>query len=63
MAGSGVELVWEGKRKEVERVPLPFQRVEIINESRATRRAAPLFFDGEPWDRAPAAPGSPVGQR
>lgn len=44
MAGSGVELVWEGKRKEVERVPLPFQWVEIINESGAT----PLFSTANP---------------
>ena len=46
MAGNGVELVWEGKRKDVERVPLPFQRVEIINESRATREAGPLMRTG-----------------
>lgn len=46
MAGNGVELVWEGKRKDVERVPLPFQRVEIINESRATRQASPLMRTG-----------------
>lgn len=43
MPNNGVELVWDGKRKEVERIALPFQRVEIINESRATRRATPLF--------------------
>ncbi len=57
MPGNGVELVWDGKRKDVERVPLPFQRVEIINESRATRQAAPLFaggaadgaWDGDGW--------------
>ncbi|TAK66990.1 MAG: site-specific DNA-methyltransferase [Dehalococcoidia bacterium] len=46
MANNGVELVWEGKRKDVERVPLPFQRVEIINESRATRQASPLLRAG-----------------
>lgn len=46
MAGNGVELVWDGKRKDVERVPLPFQRVEIINESRATRQASPLLRTG-----------------
>ncbi|MBF6600762.1 MAG: site-specific DNA-methyltransferase [Dehalococcoidia bacterium] len=46
VADNGVELVWEGKRREVERVALPFQRVEIINESRATRQAAPLFAAG-----------------
>jgi hypothetical protein len=46
MAGNGVELVWGGKRKDVERVPLPFQRVEIINESRATRQASPLMRTG-----------------
>ena len=37
------ELVWSGKhnedgtRKEVERVSLPFQVIETINETRATR--------------------------
>ncbi len=46
MSGNGVELVWEGKRREVERVALPFQRVELINESRATREGAPLFATG-----------------
>jgi len=40
------ELVWPGKynedgiRKEVERVTLPFQVIETINETRATREAA-----------------------
>jgi hypothetical protein len=34
-----VELVWAGKRKEVDRVVLPFQPIEIVNESRATREA------------------------
>lgn len=34
-----VELVWEGKRGEVDRIALPFQRIEIVNESRATREA------------------------
>jgi hypothetical protein len=39
------ELVWPGKynedgsRKEVSRVSLPFQVIETINESRATREA------------------------
>ena len=39
------ELVWPGKynedgtRKEVPRVSLPFQVIETINESRATREA------------------------
>lgn len=32
-----VRLEWEGKPKEVERLSLPFQTVETINESRATR--------------------------
>ncbi len=49
------ELVWPGKynedgtRKEVPRVSLPFQVIETINESRATRRAKnkahPTLFD------------------
>ncbi len=32
-----VRLEWEGKPKQVERIALPFQTVETINESRATR--------------------------
>jgi len=32
-----VRLEWEGKPRRVERVSLPFQTVETINESRATR--------------------------
>ena len=32
-----VRLEWEGKPKQVERLSLPFQTVETINESRATR--------------------------
>jgi adenine-specific DNA-methyltransferase len=32
-------LIWDGKPATVERVSLPFQTVEIINESRATREA------------------------
>lgn len=49
------ELVWPGKydeqgrRKEVERVSLPFQVIERVNESRATREAEksrnPTLFD------------------
>jgi Zn/Cd-binding protein ZinT len=30
-------LYWQGKRTEVERIVLPFQMIETINESRATR--------------------------
>lgn len=30
-------LYWEGKRTDVERISLPFQTIETINESRATR--------------------------
>ena len=56
MAGNGVELVWEGKRKEVERIALPFQRVEIVNESRATREALPLFRTGQ----GPGLPADPL---
>lgn len=32
-----VRLEWEGKPEMVERLSLPFQTVETINESRATR--------------------------
>jgi len=52
------ELVWpwkyneDGTRKEVERVSLPFQVIETINETRATRERkkakAGTFF--EVWD-------------
>ena len=38
------ELVWEGKKADVERVSLPFQRIEIVNESRATREAQKNTF-------------------
>jgi hypothetical protein len=32
-----VQLEWDGKPTEVERLSLPFQTVETINQSRATR--------------------------
>ena len=32
-----VRLEWDGKPERVERIHLPFQTVETINESRATR--------------------------
>jgi len=35
----GVVLTWGGKRTEVDRIVLPFQRIEVVNESRATREA------------------------
>jgi len=37
------ELVWPGKRTQVERVALPFQVVETVNQSRATRELEPLL--------------------
>jgi len=40
---TGTELVWEGKRTQVERIPLPFQVIETINQSRATRDQTPLL--------------------
>jgi DNA modification methylase len=45
----GVRLEWEGKPTHVERVSLPFQTVETINESRATRErdAGSLLGGGE----------------
>lgn len=36
---TGVYLNWGGKRAEVDRINLPFQRIEVVNESRATRDA------------------------
>ncbi len=42
-------LYWPGKRTEVERVILPFQVVETVNESKADRDALSLFRQrGEP---------------
>lgn len=35
----GVALTWGCKRTEVDRIVLPFQRIEVVNESRATREA------------------------
>ena len=40
---TGTELVWEGKHTQIERVPLPFQVIETINQSRATREQTPLL--------------------
>ena len=37
------ELVWPGKRTHVERLALPFQVVETINQSRATREQTPML--------------------
>jgi adenine specific DNA methylase Mod len=37
------ELVWPGKRTQVERIALPFQVVETVNQSRATRERTPLL--------------------
>ena len=44
-----VRLEWDGKPKSVERLSLPFQTVETINESRATRErdAGGLFGSGD----------------
>ena len=44
-----VRLEWDGKPTQVERLSLPFQTVETINESRATRErdAGSLFGAGE----------------
>ncbi len=54
----GLRLEWDGKPKHVERISLPFQTVETINESRATRErdTGALFSDSTPLtgDREPA---------
>ena len=43
-----VRLEWNGKPKQVERLVLPFQTVETINESRATReRDSGTLFGGQ----------------
>lgn len=54
---SRVELVWPGKRREVDRVVLPFQCIEIVNESRATREAEKAMPLAKSF-KANAAPGS-----
>jgi len=48
----GVRLEWDGKPERVERVHLPFQTVETINESRATRERdrGALFSSGAAED-------------
>ena len=45
-----VHLEWEGKPKKVDRISLPFQTVETVNESRATRErdAGALFGPNGP---------------
>jgi len=40
---TGVELVWPGKRTTVERIALPFQTIETVNEGRAAREDLRLF--------------------
>lgn len=48
-----MRLEWETKPTEIERLSLPFQTVERINESRATReRAAGSLFGGQSRDDA-----------
>ncbi len=43
-----VRLEWDGKPERVERLHLPFQTVETINESRATReRDTGALFGGD----------------
>jgi adenine-specific DNA-methyltransferase len=44
----GVLLHWGGKRTEVDRIVLPFQRIEVVNESRATREAEKGTFFRDP---------------
>ncbi len=47
-----VRLTWEGRPRQIERVRLPFQTVETINESRATReRDAGALFTGSSASR------------
>ncbi|MEW6034781.1 MAG: DNA methyltransferase, partial [Chloroflexota bacterium] len=43
IAVARTELVWPGKRTQVERIALPFQVVETINQSRATREQMPML--------------------
>ena len=43
-----VELVWPGKRTEVERVRLPFQTIERVNDARRSRGGQRPFDLSEP---------------
>lgn len=53
-----IRLHWDGKPTRVERLSLPFQTVERINESRASReRAAGTLFRSEIPDDHPSTPG------
>lgn len=45
-----VELVWPGKRTEVERVRLPFQTIERVNDARRSRDGQPDFFRADTTD-------------
>jgi adenine-specific DNA-methyltransferase len=49
-----VRLEWDGKPTQVERISLPFQTVEMINESRATRERdeGALFIGGGARDES-----------
>lgn len=38
-------LYWQGKRTEVERISRPFQTIETINESRATREKEKVIYE------------------
>lgn len=42
-----VELVWPGKRSDVERVRLPFQTIERVNDARRSREGQPDFFHSD----------------
>ena len=44
------ELVWPGKRKEVERVELPFQTIETINAPRGQRQGD-IFGKESGWKK------------
>ena len=50
-----VRLEWDGKPERVERLHLPFQTVETINESRATRERDTGALFGAPTQRRPSA--------
>ena len=43
-----VELVWPGKRSDVERVRLPFQTIERVNDARRSREGQPELASDEP---------------
>ena len=49
-----VELVWPGKRTEVERVRLPFQVIERVNDAGRSRGGQSPMLTGATWPLKPS---------